>query len=144
MTLNPTEEMRTPSQSPPTFRKVVAQPKVVDADTTNAADQAPEPRTGEQFDKPSAAPTPAQERSVNEQAGEPPQLVSSSTKAVVEATFDTLTQTVAMRNGRTLEDLVQEMLRPMLKAWLDDNLPEMVERLVRAEIERLSCGRGER
>jgi cell pole-organizing protein PopZ len=45
-------------------------------------------------------------------------------------------------NGaRTLEDLVKEMLRPMLKAWIDDNLPGMVERIVRAEIERVSRGR---
>jgi len=32
------------------------------------------------------------------------------------------------------------MLRPMLKAWLDENLPGIVERLVRAEIERLARG----
>jgi cell pole-organizing protein PopZ len=36
---------------------------------------------------------------------------------------------------------VREMLRPMLKGWLDDNLPGLVERLVRAEIERVSRGR---
>jgi cell pole-organizing protein PopZ len=48
---------------------------------------------------------------------------------------------VLVQNARTLEDLVREMLRPMLKAWLDDNLPGMVERLVRAEIERVSRGR---
>ena len=47
-----------------------------------------------------------------------------------------------LQNSRTLDDLVQEMLRPMLKNWLDDNLPSMVERLVRAEIERVSRGRG--
>ena len=45
-------------------------------------------------------------------------------------------------NARTLEDLVKEMLRPMLKNWLDDNLPQLVERIVRAEIERVSRGRG--
>ena len=33
------------------------------------------------------------------------------------------------------------MLRPMLKSWLDDNLPGMVERIVKAEIERVSRGR---
>ena len=33
---------------------------------------------------------------------------------------------------------MQEMLRPMLRSWLDDNLPTLVERLVRAEIERLA------
>ena len=43
-------------------------------------------------------------------------------------------------NARTLEDLVKEMLRPMLKSWLDDNLPGMVERIVKAEIERVSRG----
>ena len=47
-----------------------------------------------------------------------------------------------VQNARTLEDFVREMLRPMLKTWLDDNLPAMVERLVRAEIERVSRGRG--
>ncbi len=44
-------------------------------------------------------------------------------------------------NARTLDDLVEDMLRPMLKSWLDDNLPSLVERLVRAEIERVSRGR---
>lgn len=38
----------------------------------------------------------------------------------------------------TVEGLVQELLRPMLKEWLDENLPRMVERLVREEIERLT------
>ena len=52
-----------------------------------------------------------------------------------------LAQTVLVQNARTLEDLVREMLRPMLKVWLDDNLPGLVERLVRAEIERVSRGR---
>ena len=55
--------------------------------------------------------------------------------------FNTLAQTVLVQNARTLEDLVREMLRPMLKAWLDENLPGTVERLVRAEIERVSRGR---
>jgi cell pole-organizing protein PopZ len=51
-----------------------------------------------------------------------------------------LTHTVLTHNARTLEDLVQDMLRPMLKDWLDENLPTMVERLVRAEIERVARG----
>jgi cell pole-organizing protein PopZ len=49
---------------------------------------------------------------------------------------------VFIQNGPTLEDLVKQMLRPMLKDWIDDNLPQLVERLVRAEIERVSRGRG--
>lgn len=40
-------------------------------------------------------------------------------------------------SGPTIEDLVRAELRPMLKAWLDEHLPPLVERLVRAEIERV-------
>ena len=69
-------------------------------------------------------------------------LISAATSAAVDSAFNTLAQTVLVQNGRTLEDLVREMLRPMLKTWLDDNLPGTVERLVRAEIERVSRGRG--
>jgi cell pole-organizing protein PopZ len=69
-------------------------------------------------------------------------LLSPRTSAVVDSAFNSLAHTVLMQNSRTLEDLVREMLKPMLKAWLDDNLPNMVERLVRAEIERVSRGRG--
>ena len=70
------------------------------------------------------------------------QLLSRQTSAAVDSAFNTLAQTVLVQNARTLEDLVREMLRPMLKTWLDDNLPGMVERLVRAEIERVSRGPG--
>lgn len=41
-------------------------------------------------------------------------------------------------NGRNLEDIVKELLRPMLKEWLDKNLPTMVERFVEREIVRLT------
>jgi uncharacterized protein len=68
-------------------------------------------------------------------------LLSRETGAAVDSAFNALAQTVLVQNARTLEDLVREMLRPMLKSWLDDNLPGMVERLVRAEIERVARGR---
>jgi uncharacterized protein len=68
-------------------------------------------------------------------------LISSATRAAVDSTFNSLANTVLGQNARTLEDLVKEMLRPMLKTWLDDNLPGLVERIVRAEIERVSRGR---
>lgn len=72
---------------------------------------------------------------------EPSGLISSATSAAVDSAFNALAETVLVQNARTLEDLVREMLRPMLKVWLDDNLPGLVERLVRAEIERVSRGR---
>jgi cell pole-organizing protein PopZ len=68
-------------------------------------------------------------------------LISNATMSAVDSAFNSLAHTVLGNNARTLEDLVKEMLRPMLKGWLDDNLPSMVERIVRAEIERVSRGR---
>jgi hypothetical protein len=79
-------------------------------------------------------------RSFPEHAPERP-LLSGITRAAVDSAFNTLAHTVLVQNARTLEDLVREMLRPLLKSWLDDNLPGIVERLVRAEIERVSRGR---
>ena len=68
-------------------------------------------------------------------------LLSSSASAAVDTAFSSLAHTVLSQNARTLDDLVKDMLRPMLKSWLDDNLPGLVERLVRSEIERVSRGR---
>ena len=45
-----------------------------------------------------------------------------------------------LQNAAFVEEAVKEMLRPMLRQWLDNNLPVMVERLVRAEIERVARG----
>jgi cell pole-organizing protein PopZ len=74
-------------------------------------------------------------------AAPPQQILSRSTVSAVESAFNSLANTVLSNNARTLEDLVREMLRPMLKSWLDDNLPGLVERIVKAEIERVSRGR---
>ncbi len=68
-------------------------------------------------------------------------MLSSETDLAVARAFNSLSRTVLSDNARTLEDLVTEMLRPLLKAWLDDNLPPLVERLVRTEIERVARGR---
>jgi uncharacterized protein len=67
-------------------------------------------------------------------------LISRSTDQSVSSAFSSLAHTILNQNGRTIDDLVTEMLRPMLKNWLDDNLPTIVERLVRAEIERVARG----
>jgi len=73
--------------------------------------------------------------------GHSQQILSRSTVSAVESAFNSLANTVLSNNARTLEDLVKEMLRPLLKSWLDDNLPALVERIVKAEIERVSRGR---
>lgn len=93
-------------------------------------------------DQPSAAPRiPEPAMQVRRSPAPEVSLVSPTTSEAVDTAFNSLAHTVLLQNARTLEDLVRDMLRPMLKSWLDENLPSVVERLVRAEIERVSRGR---
>jgi uncharacterized protein len=73
-------------------------------------------------------------------AENPAPLVSSDAAAAIAAQFQTLAASMVINDSGLLHDYAREMLRPMLKAWLDDNLPVLVERLVRAEIERVARG----
>ncbi|MBS0540688.1 MAG: DUF2497 domain-containing protein [Proteobacteria bacterium] len=85
-------------------------------------------------------------------------IVASSAAGAASSAFDRLNQVVEERRatpapapapaampspalgagGKTIEDLVKEMLRPMLKDWIDRSLPPMVEQLVEREIARLT------
>ena len=67
-------------------------------------------------------------------------LLSDETDRAVAASFSALSTTVALQSTETIERLTREMLRPMVKTWLDENLPTLVERLVRAEIQRVARG----
>ena len=67
-------------------------------------------------------------------------LLSREATAAVDTAFNTLAQTVK-KHEPTLEDVVRETLRPMLKSWLDENLPSLVEQMVQSEIERVARGR---
>jgi uncharacterized protein len=108
-----------------------------------------EPQDDVEFAEASARTRPPVQERVREPVREPPAIdtvsmqpiISGTTMRAVESAFNSLANTVLSNNARTLEDLVKEMLRPMLKAWLDDNLPGLVERVVKAEIERVSRGR---
>jgi hypothetical protein len=124
--LDLTEAMATPPPGPaPSFRTIDGASDVVFTDPPEPAPQ-PAARVAEE---PRRQPAPDQG------------LISNSTVSAVDSAFNSLAMTVLGNNARTLEDLVKEMLRPMLKGWLDDNLPGLVERIVRAEIERVSRGR---
>jgi uncharacterized protein len=73
----------------------------------------------------------------------PPQqkaLISPQTAYSAQSSFQNLADSILARatGDRGLEDMTRELLRGMLKSWLDDNLPDMVERLVREEIERVA------
>jgi cell pole-organizing protein PopZ len=132
-----TESMAAPAalSEPPVFRTIEGNSDVffAEEDTAVPPDEPPAPSPA--TPAPTAAPPPVF-------ASNPDgPLISSATSAAVDSAFNALANTVLLQNARTLEDLVQEMMRPMLKSWLDDNLPGLVERVVRAEIERVSRGR---
>ncbi len=69
-------------------------------------------------------------------------LVSDSALSAASAAFGTLQSEVVVSRsnsaGRTLEDIVIELMRPMIKEWLDTNLTEIVDEAVRTEIERIA------
>ena len=67
-------------------------------------------------------------------------LLSAQADASVADAFEALTRSMMLQNSPFMEETVRDLLRPMLKQWLDDNLPPLVERLVRSEIERVARG----
>ncbi|MCM2472179.1 DUF2497 domain-containing protein [Rhizobium sp. CG5] len=71
---------------------------------------------------------------------EPKGLLSLATGEQVARSFGELAAAVDGTQRRSLDEMAEEMLRPMLQDWLDDNLPTLVERLVREEIERIARG----
>lgn len=68
-------------------------------------------------------------------------ILSEAADASIADSFGRLEETVTAKSPHTMEEFVAEMLRPLLRDWLDENLPPLVERLVQAEIERISRGR---
>ncbi|SEN84682.1 DUF2497 domain-containing protein [Bradyrhizobium sp. OK095] len=116
----------TPAPPPPSFRRVEPRDDLEFAEAPPPRPTPPPSYAPVDFDAP---PLPPQQP-----------ILAQSTVSAVESAFNSLAHTVLSSNARTLEDLVKEMLRPMLKSWLDDNLPGLVERIVKAEIERVSRG----
>jgi len=76
-----------------------------------------------------------------------PELVSATAASAASGAFAKLTEafqhtppeeSVADSSGRTVEQFIEDMVRPLLKQWLDDNLPPIVERLVQKEIQKIA------
>lgn len=75
-----------------------------------------------------------------EQAPTKPAIISEQAGRQISAAFGELNDAYAARSRKSFDDIATEMLRPMLQDWLDNNLPTLVERLVREEIERVARG----
>ena len=67
-------------------------------------------------------------------------ILSGAPAQSVQSAFSRLAETVVARavNEQSIEDIARDLLKPLLKEWLEENLPAMVERLVREEIERVA------
>jgi cell pole-organizing protein PopZ len=132
---------------------LIEEPK--SAPVNPAVTPAPPPVQEPAFDPPSI--TPASVAAMSQPSPDPvpsndQSLVGASVAGAASSAFDRLSQAVqesvphpsapdpgpTLGSGRSLEDIVKEMLRPMLKEWLDRNLPPMVERFVEREIVRLT------
>lgn len=69
-------------------------------------------------------------------------LVGAVAATAAASAFGQLSAAIQMpADGRTLEDVVRELLRPLLKQWLDENLPGIVQATVDKEVERIARGR---
>ena len=73
----------------------------------------------------------------------PSEILSSAVQASAMNSLSKLTKGMPIDRSRsydgvTLEDIVRELLHPMLREWMDDNLPRMVERIVQKEVEKLA------
>jgi cell pole-organizing protein PopZ len=130
---NPPASLPVPVQAPASYATAAAPQQVYPVQGYGQAESAPpayEAEAQEWQDEPYGA-----------QAYEPdPPLVSQETAYAAQSSFNELAQALMARatGERSIEDITQELLRTMLRNWLDANLPAMVERLVREEIERVA------
>lgn len=67
-------------------------------------------------------------------------ILSETAERQVSAAFDDLSFAIRSEQRRSFDEIAQEIMRPLLQDWLDNNLPTLVERLVREEIERVARG----
>jgi cell pole-organizing protein PopZ len=128
MVTAPEASSRTADHEPPTPERPASERAV----------SLPEPQVPDQ-EKEAVTPTPYPEH-----PAPTPDLIAPEAAAAAASSVGSLVRTLAAGRGTqvygggpTLEDMVRAELRPLLKEWLDVNLPPVVERLVRAEIERV-------
>lgn len=83
---------------------------------------------------------PGQRSDADAQDEATPAILSEVTGRRVAAAFDELNEAFESSRRKNLHEVAEEILRPMLREWLDNNLPTLVEKLVREEIERVARG----
>ncbi|MBW3098107.1 DUF2497 domain-containing protein [Pseudohoeflea sp. DP4N28-3] len=150
----------TPAAAPPAAAspRAAALPQAAtSAAAPHAKDRAPETRVAPSFSSQAAAaaaandgdapssgsgsgPALGQVSAAGADAAMANPLISVNARDKVAQSFAALNEALEAETRRSFDEIAEDLLRPMLQAWLDDNLPTMVERLVREEIERVSRG----
>ena len=110
-----------------------------DLDVTAPVDPEPEPFPTAFAEPEPAAPAPVVEDAI---VGETAAAASASAFAGLTAAFRQPEPVPTGGVGPTIDDLARSLLRPMLKEWLDANLPGIVEAAVKKEVERISRSAG--
>lgn len=99
-----------------------------------------------EFNAPEASPSvsawsPAPRQAPSAELETPKQsIISEVAGRQVAAAFGELSDAFAATRRRSFDEVAEDMMRPMLQEWLDNNLPTLVEKLVREEIERVARG----
>lgn len=127
------EETRSPADSPAMMSRIAAFPSSA---IPASADAEPAPVGGDV----SAAVRATASDEATAPESTPGTIVSPAVSRQVARAFDELAHAVENGPRRSFDEIAEAMLRPMLQEWLDDNLPTLVERLVREEIERVARG----
>ncbi|HEX4298561.1 MAG TPA: DUF2497 domain-containing protein [Devosia sp.] len=134
--------------SEPMAAMLASEPELVDPEDV-AFESEPEPPPAMRSVPPSAPRSPRPAISVAQAAPMPDaslsadlaaELLAPATNAAVQGTMSRLSAIATVGGGQTIEGLMRDMMRPMLKEWLDENLPALVERVVEKEIARISRG----
>lgn len=132
----PTEAVSAPVVAPP--------PAAMPAPAVTEANPAELPRSLAVEPAPQPVVRPVAEPAVNLKqpaaVEESQGLISQSAGLQIARSFEELALAIDGAERRSLDEIAEDMLRPMLREWLDDNLPTLVERLVREEIERVARG----
>ena len=94
------------------------------------------------YSPPTPAPEPEPSAPIFDRDEVADKLVGDTAASAAASAFGSLSSALLMpKDGRTLEDVVRELLRPLLKEWLDQNLPRIVETKVEEEVQRIARGR---
>jgi len=101
-------------------------PRIPPEDEIVIMERQPEPAPAARAPEPDWTPPPAQRP-----------LVSDPVASQTAGALGRLMGSMMVSTGNTLDDVVRELLKPMLKEWLDANLPQLVESEVAKEIDRI-------